>query len=60
MAGSLEKIYGAITFYLANKDAVEAYLTDQERLANELRAKQPPLPGSFAERLQREREATVR
>lgn len=60
MADSLEQIYGAITFYLANKDAVEAYLSDQERLLKELRLKQPPLPGSFAERLQKEREATIR
>ena len=32
MARSLKKIYGAITFYLANKDDVEASLREQERL----------------------------
>ncbi|MEI9814496.1 MAG: hypothetical protein WDO18_18450 [Acidobacteriota bacterium] len=60
MAGSLEKIYGAITFYLANKDVVEAYLADQERLAAELRRTQPPLPGSLVDRLQKARQAMVR
>jgi uncharacterized protein (DUF433 family) len=32
MAGPLVRIYGAITFYLENKERVEAYLKDQERL----------------------------
>lgn len=32
MAGPLVRIYGAITFYLENKEKVEAYLKDQERL----------------------------
>jgi uncharacterized protein (DUF433 family) len=32
MAGPLVRIYGAITFYLENKEKVEAYLEDQERL----------------------------
>jgi len=41
---SLEKVYGAITFYLANKEAGEAYLHDQERLSRELAARQSPLP----------------
>ena len=29
MAGPLVRIYGAITFYLENKEKVEAYLRDQ-------------------------------
>src|SRR5215813_2727518 len=32
MAGPLVRIYGAITFYLENKETVEAYLKDQEQL----------------------------
>src|ERR1700693_4872506 len=40
LIGSLERVYGAITFYLANSDAVEAYLSDQQRLSEELAAKQ--------------------
>src|ERR1700682_4445288 len=47
LIGSLEKVYGAITFYLANREAVEGYLYDQERLSQELAAKQTPLPESL-------------
>jgi uncharacterized protein (DUF433 family) len=56
LIGSLENVYGAITFYLAHRDAVEAYLRDQERLSEELAARQPPLPDSFSKKLHRERE----
>jgi len=59
LAGSLEKIYGAITFYLANRDAVEAYLRDQEQLSQELAANQPPLPESLSEKLRRVREEAL-
>jgi uncharacterized protein (DUF433 family) len=45
LIGSLEKVYGAITFSLAHKNDVEAYLRDQDRLSRELGANQPPLPG---------------
>ena len=48
---SLEKGYGAITFYLANKEAVEAYLHDQERLSRDLAAQQSPLPEGLAKKL---------
>jgi predicted acetyltransferase len=34
---TLEEVYGAITFYLANKEAVEAYLLRQEAIWDELR-----------------------
>src|SRR5215831_8673417 len=37
MAGPLVRTYGAITFYLENKDKVEAYLRDQERRWDALR-----------------------
>jgi len=37
MAGPLVRIYGAITFYLENKEKVGAYLRDQERRWDELR-----------------------
>ncbi len=32
MAGPLVRIYGAITFYLENKERVEAYLKSQKQL----------------------------
>jgi uncharacterized protein (DUF433 family) len=60
LVGSLEQVYGAITFYLANKGAVEAYLAEQDRLSEELAAKQPPLPESLSQKLNRTREARQR
>jgi hypothetical protein len=39
----LEKVYGAITFYLANTEVVEAFLSEQERLSVALEAKRTPL-----------------
>jgi uncharacterized protein (DUF433 family) len=59
LIGSLEKVYGAITFYLANKEAVEAYLCDQEHLSQELAAKQLPLPESLSKKLNRAREEAL-
>jgi uncharacterized protein (DUF433 family) len=55
LIGSQENVYGAITFYLANKEAVEEYLSEQERLSQELAAKQSPLPESLSKRLGRAR-----
>jgi uncharacterized protein (DUF433 family) len=59
LIGSLENVYGAITFYLANKEAVEEYLSEQERLLQELAAKQSPLPESLSKRLARAREEAL-
>lgn len=56
---SLEKVYGAITFYLGNRDAVDAYLTESEKFWDEARKQQPPLPAPLRERLERARR-TVR
>jgi len=51
MAGPLVRIYGVITFYLENKDEVEAYLKDQERLWSELETTQTEPADSLAGRL---------
>jgi uncharacterized protein (DUF433 family) len=59
LIGSLEKVYGAITFYLANKKNVEAYLSEQERLSEELVAKQTPLPHGLSKKLNRAREEAI-
>jgi uncharacterized protein (DUF433 family) len=59
LIGSLEKVDGAITFYLANREAIEAYLSDQKRLSEELAAKQPPLPESLSKKLNRAREEAL-
>ncbi|MGA3212914.1 MAG: DUF433 domain-containing protein [Terriglobales bacterium] len=51
---SLEQVYGAITFYLGNRDAIDAYLAESEKLWDEAR-KQQPLPAALRERLERAR-----
>lgn len=51
LIGSLERVYGAITFYLAHKEAVDAYLEEQKTLWKELEDKQTPLPDSLAAKL---------
>ena len=55
MAGSLERIYGAITFYLANQSAVDGHLEEQRKLWSEL-SQRESLPDSLAVKLQKARE----
>lgn len=55
LTGSLERVYGVITFYLANQAAVEEYLNEQEKLWQEAQAAQTPLPAPFADELHRAR-----
>lgn len=43
--GSLERVYGAITYYLAHKEEVDAYLVGQEKLWEQMRAQQSLPPG---------------
>jgi len=50
--GVLAKVYGAITFILEHPDAVEAYLKDQDRIMEELKA-QYPMPQDMADRFER-------
>lgn len=50
--GSLAKVFGAITFILEHPDEVEAYLTDQDRLLEELKA-QYPMPQDMVDRFER-------
>lgn len=56
-ARSLEKVYGAITFYLRNKEKVEAYLAKQEDLTREM----PLQPGAepLLEKLRRAKQAAL-
>lgn len=42
---NLEQVYGAITFYLANKEAAEKDVADRERLEDELMKAHPNPPG---------------
>jgi uncharacterized protein (DUF433 family) len=52
---SLEQVYGAITFYLAYRAEVDAYLKETEGLWEEARKSQPPIPAALRERLERAR-----
>lgn len=56
MAGPLVKIYGAITFYLENKEKVEAYLKDQERLWGALSKERPKSADPLMKRLREAKE----
>jgi hypothetical protein len=57
---SLEEVYGAITYYLANRESVHQYLERQEKLWDELRQKSEQNPSPVVERLRRLRRASVR
>lgn len=48
---SLAEVYGAITFYLANRDEVHAYLDKQQQRWHDLRAQVEQTPSSVVERL---------
>lgn len=50
--GSLAKVYGAITFILEHPAEVEAYLKDQDRVFEEIKA-QYPMPQEMIDRFER-------
>ncbi len=50
--GSLAKVYGAIAFILEHPVEVEAYLKDQDRIFEEMKA-QRPMPADMIERFER-------
>jgi uncharacterized protein (DUF433 family) len=52
---SLEQVYGAITFYLANRAEIDAYLTETGGRWEEARKNQPSIPPALRERLERAR-----
>ena len=54
LIGSLERVYGAITYYLANRDDVERYLQAKESLWEEQRSRQE-LPEGLRGRLEQAR-----
>jgi uncharacterized protein (DUF433 family) len=53
---SLEEVYGAITWYLANADEVARYLERQNALWAQWRAKAAAHPGPVVQRLRAVRE----
>ncbi len=50
--GSLSKVYGAITFILEHPNEIEAYLKDQNRVFENLKA-QYPMPQDMLDRFER-------
>lgn len=56
MAGPLVRIYGAITFYLENKENVEGYLKDQERRWDALRKERARSADALMDRLREAKE----
>jgi len=52
---TLEQVYGAITFYLANRPEMDAYLAETRKLWEEARNAQAPLPVGLRDRLERAR-----
>ena len=58
--GSLEKVYGAVTFHLANKQLVEDYLREQNQLWDRTQAQQEPLPEGLREKIENARTGVVR
>jgi len=53
--GSLAKLYGTITFILEHQAEVDAYLTDQERIFEEIKTRHP-MPAELVERFKRAEE----
>jgi len=52
---TLEQVYGAIAFYLANQQMVDEYLLDGENLSHELQAESRRQNADLITRLQRAR-----
>jgi uncharacterized protein (DUF433 family) len=57
---SLEEVYGAITFYLANQEAVRQYLAKQEKIWDEARRASQAKPSPLMDRLRAARAAASR
>ncbi len=53
---SLEQVYGAITFYLANREEVVKDLAGRRELEEEVIQRQSPLPSELQEKLERARQ----
>jgi len=56
---SLEEVYGAITYYLAHRDEVQAYLKRQDALWKTLRAEAEQQVGLVVQRLRALKAAEV-
>lgn len=59
MAGPLVRIYGAITFYLENKEKIEEYLSAQEQRWDALKREHPKAGDDLANRLREAKEQSA-
>ena len=57
MLGTLERVYGAITYTLAHPDEVDQYMADQEQLWQEGR-RDNPLPADLHQRIEQVRKTS--
>lgn len=57
MLGTLERVYGAITYTLAHPDQVDQYMVEQERLWQEGR-RDHPLPAHLFRRIEQARKTS--
>ena len=57
---SLEQVYGAITFYLAHRDEVDAYLIEGDRKFEEIRERSRQMNPSLSRKLEEAKRLTVR
>jgi uncharacterized protein (DUF433 family) len=55
---SLEQVYGAITFYLGNQEAVERDIAQREQVEDEF-TKTHPAPAHLKEKLERARQQAL-
>ena len=53
---TLEQVYGAITFYLANRAAMDAYLAEIDKLWEEFPKNQDPQSAELQKKLNRRRQ----
>jgi hypothetical protein len=53
---TLEQVYGAITFYLANQPSMDAYLVTQKQRIDEMKRHAKGLPSDLRARLEGARE----
>ena len=58
-SATLEEVYGAITYYLANRQEVKAYLDRQAAVWQQWREKSEEKPAAVVERLRAHRQSQV-
>lgn len=56
-AGSLERVYGAITYYLSNRERIDAYLAEQDELVRSM--PQQPESEALIEKLRRAKQGAL-